>query len=356
MLTEEQQRVLNLVKQGHNIYIGGQAGTGKSYLLTRIYDKLTSLGKNVSVTCTTGIACTHFPPRCNATTIHSWSGMDDGRHESHQICSLLLNNIRYKNALTRIISCDVLILDEVSMLSKKLFEQLSIICSLKNDSYSFGNIQLVFCGDFLQLPPVKNILYNEDGQFCFMSPIFDKVFRHKIFLKEIKRQQDAVFIKTINQVSLGQMSEEINEYIKTFERPLHSVYGDDRKNSVKLFATNELVDMYNRKCILDLHGELFEYRANDTGDVSKLRKILAPPVLWLKRNCQVILLRNISKKLVNGLIGQVIACEQDGPVVYFPQIAVSTKLQKIPFSGMYVKMCKDRNSVKSLKSDHLGPQ
>ena len=201
---------------------------------------------------------------------------------------------------------------------------------IKNDTYSFGNIQLVFCGDFLQLPPVKNILYNEDGQFCFNSPIFEKVFRHKIFLKEIKRQQDSVFIKTINEVSLGKMSKETIDYMKTFERPLHH----DQTNSVKLFSTNELVDMYNRKCILDLQGELYEYKADDSGDISRLGKILAPPVLWLKKNCQVILLRNISKKLVNGLIGHM-SCEQDGPVVYFQQVDVSTKLQKISFSGMW---------------------
>jgi ATP-dependent exoDNAse (exonuclease V) alpha subunit len=99
--------------------------------------------------------------------------MDDGRHESSEICDLLQNSVHYKQALHRILHCDVLILDEVSMLSKRLFEQLSTICSLKDGNYCFGNIQLVFSGDFLQLPPVKQSLYNEEGQFCFLSVVYN---------------------------------------------------------------------------------------------------------------------------------------------------------------------------------------
>ena len=56
MLTKDQEYVVDLVLKGHNVYIGGQAGTGKSYLLTHLFDKLTIAGKKVSVTCTTGIA------------------------------------------------------------------------------------------------------------------------------------------------------------------------------------------------------------------------------------------------------------------------------------------------------------
>jgi ATP-dependent exoDNAse (exonuclease V) alpha subunit len=67
----------------------------------------------------------------HASTIHSWAGMDDGRHESSEICDLLQNSVHYKQALHRILHCNVLILDEVSMLSKRLFERLSTICSLK---------------------------------------------------------------------------------------------------------------------------------------------------------------------------------------------------------------------------------
>jgi hypothetical protein len=40
----------------------------------------------------------------------------------------------------------------------------------------------------------------------------------------------------------------------------------DEKDSVKLFATNGLVDKYNRQCRLQAEGQLYEYRAEDGGD------------------------------------------------------------------------------------------
>ena len=98
MLRKDQEYVVDLVLKGHNVYIGGQAGTEKSYLLTHLFDKLTMAGKKVSVTCTTGIACIHFPQKCHASTIHSWAGMDDGRHESSEIADLLQNSVYYKQA------------------------------------------------------------------------------------------------------------------------------------------------------------------------------------------------------------------------------------------------------------------
>ena len=88
MLTKDQEYVVDLVLKGHNVYIGGQAGTAKSYLITHLFDKLTMAGKTVTVTCTTGIACTHLSQRCHASIIPSWAGMDDCRHESSEICDL----------------------------------------------------------------------------------------------------------------------------------------------------------------------------------------------------------------------------------------------------------------------------
>lgn len=160
MLTLELKNVLDLVLKGHNVYIGGLAGTGKSFY-SHIFDSLIKQGKQVSVMGTTGIAYTHFQGRCCAVTLHSWSGMDDGRYESEQICKLQ-NSVKYKHALRCILTIDVLLVDEVSMLSKTLFEQLSHICSLKNKNHLFGNIQLVFV-DFVHLPLVQN----ENGKFCF---------------------------------------------------------------------------------------------------------------------------------------------------------------------------------------------
>lgn len=70
---------MDLALQGHNLYIAGQAGTGKTLLIYKIYDKLRRLGKSVHCTCSTGIACAVLLASTKATTIHSWAGVDDGR-------------------------------------------------------------------------------------------------------------------------------------------------------------------------------------------------------------------------------------------------------------------------------------
>uniref|UniRef100_K1PBF6 ATP-dependent DNA helicase n=1 Tax=Magallana gigas TaxID=29159 RepID=K1PBF6_MAGGI len=77
-MNEAQQRAFSLAVSGHNLYIRGQAGTGKTWLLQRIHTTL-SQTKNVHVTCTTGIACSNFGAACKSQTVHSWSGTDDGR-------------------------------------------------------------------------------------------------------------------------------------------------------------------------------------------------------------------------------------------------------------------------------------
>jgi hypothetical protein len=78
------------------------------------------------------------------------------------------------------------------------------------------------------------------------------------------------------------ISQSVGGYLSELNRPL------DEKDSIKLFATNGLVDKYNRQCILQAEGQLYEYRAEDGGDVQHLSKVLAPPTLWLKKYCPVV--------------------------------------------------------------------
>jgi DNA replication protein DnaC len=60
MLNTQQKLALQQVESGHNIYIGGQAGVGKSFLVTSIVHAARSRGKKVALTCTTGIACSVY--------------------------------------------------------------------------------------------------------------------------------------------------------------------------------------------------------------------------------------------------------------------------------------------------------
>ncbi|XP_033725340.1 uncharacterized protein LOC117315301 [Pecten maximus] len=333
----KQKEAYDIAIAVHNLYIGGSAGTGKSFLISEIENGLRKADKSVHITCTTGIACANFS---NAMTIHRWAGIDDGRYSSKEIATLIKETPKHRDTLERLMKADTLIIDEISMLSDKLFQQLEEVCSLKNPDVIFGGIQLILCGDFRQLPPVPNVQYNDEGNFCFQSELFQTAVPHRVILCDIIRQQDQTLIKAIQEVSEGvELTEESLTLINSMERPLPT-----GPPSVKLFATNNLVDDYNRRRILNWRGELIEYSAVDTGDKKHLSKILAPQKLWLKEGCPVVLLRNFSKVLYNGLQGYIVSLGKDGPVVDFGSLGVHriTKIKFTVFSPVIGKNVAER--------------
>lgn len=91
------------------------------------------------------------------------------------------------------------------------------------------------------------------------------------------RQRDPEFINIINEVSRGTPSQKTISKLEELGRPL------DQSKSIKLFSTNDLVDKFNRSCILKESGELFEYKSEEEGDLPKFSNVLAPSRLWLKK-------------------------------------------------------------------------
>lgn len=215
------------------------------------------------------------------------------------------------------------------MLSERLFNQVEAVCSLKNEELLFGGIQIILSGDFYQLPPVRNKLYSDEGEFCFQSHNFTSAISHKVILSEVMRQSDIKFINCVNEVSRGISTPETFNFLHGLQKPVDKP-GDI---SLKLFATNELTDSYNRGRVLSAPGYLFKYQAEDTGEAKYLQRVLAPSSLWIKVGSPVMLLCNLTEKLVNGLRGTVVNGEADGPVVQFPSINTTIRLQKETFSG-----------------------
>ena len=84
---------------------------------------------------------------------------------------------------------NMLIIDEISMMSKRTFEMLEYVLRLKDPGRRFGGIQVILVGDFMQLPPVRNKRYGEEGEFCFTHSLFPP---HSIILEEIMRQSVSV--------------------------------------------------------------------------------------------------------------------------------------------------------------------
>lgn len=83
-----------------------------------------------------------------------------------------------------------MVVDEVSMLSLKLFEMLNAIGkAVRGNQNPFGGIQLIFSGDFYQLPPVGENLEPDTQRFCFESDEWNSVF-HRDNQIELKKYSD----------------------------------------------------------------------------------------------------------------------------------------------------------------------
>ena len=165
-LSPEQQQVIQLVRSGKNIFFTGSAGTGKSFLLKRIISSLPP--DTTCPTASTGAAACHIA----GTTVHSFAGIGTGEGSLEQ-CIHLASQDRRAQLWKK---CKCLVVDEVSMISAEFFDKLEAVArAVRKNKRPFGGIQLVLCGDFLQLPPVT-----KDGakrQYCFQVKLAVHAYR-----------------------------------------------------------------------------------------------------------------------------------------------------------------------------------
>src|SRR3989344_3060105 len=144
-----QDQALEILKKGHNVFLTGAPGAGKTFLLNKFIADLRSTSKVVAVTASTGIAATHM----NGVTIHSWSGL--GIKETitdQEIKSLMKRRYLFK----RLRKTDVLIIDEVSMLKASQFDAVDKICQYFKASFMpLGGMQVLLSVDFFHLPPIE---------------------------------------------------------------------------------------------------------------------------------------------------------------------------------------------------------
>ena len=206
-LSLEQKYAFYKYRAGANLFITGPGGTGKSHLIKTIRQDLEQRSTKYAVCALTGCAAVLL--NCFAKTIHSWSGIGLCQGEVHEIVDKAAKN---RKANTNWKSTRVLIVDEVSMMSQKMFEVLDRIGQVirKNPLRSFGGIQVIFIGDFYQLPPVGKRDEPETTRFCFESARWSATFpaESHIALKTMFRHKNPEFIKVLDEVRQGVLTPE----------------------------------------------------------------------------------------------------------------------------------------------------
>jgi len=279
-LSKEQNYAYHKFTQGENLFITGPGGTGKTRLIKYLVDHAKTIGKNVQVCAMTGCAAVLL--HCNARTLHSWSGIKLAKGPSHKIIEAVLRN---RNALKSWKSASILILDEISMLSKKIFEIIEEIGRVsRKSSLPFGGLQVIFSGDFYQLPPVGTPGEKDTEQFCFESPLWKTVFtlENHIELRTIFRQRDPLYIDILMQIRKGSLDEEKKNILIGY---LNREYDPEKHNGcvpTKLFAIRSKVDYVNTQMFAKLQEKehVFEYEFKaDCLTYVESGKIIPPEVM-----------------------------------------------------------------------------
>lgn len=308
LLTIQQKWVLEQVKEGKNVFIGGAAGTGKSALLCHIiaWAKKQYGSRDVAVTASTGIAARNISlaDGISGRSIHSWAGIWTGKED----LQILVDRVQKSSSATgRWRSVKLLIIDEISMLDRSLFDKLeSIARCLRHTEAIFGGIQIVITGDFFQLPPVAPS--RSSVFFAFEANSWDAAINSQpIFLKKIFRQSDGVFLDLLGAIRVGTLSYNHITLLRQLQRQIHYPDGIE---AAQLYSNRDDVERYNNRRLGQINKEQRSYVSDDwnEGLGAFASNMMAVDLLKLKLGAQVMLIKNIPVpgEHVNGDIGIVV--------------------------------------------------
>ncbi|KAF7292554.1 ATP-dependent DNA helicase PIF1 [Mycena indigotica] len=334
-LNGQQEMIRKLVVEGgKSVFFTGSAGTGKSVVLRKIIADLKEKFKKepnstmaaVAVTAPTGIAA------CNigGVTIHSWAGVGTAKEDITTTVNKIKKNKRH---LANWLRAKVLVIDEVSMVDAYLMDMLAKIAreltNRPNDS--FGGIQLVVSGDFLQLPPVTK----KTVKYAFESQMWDQTIEQAFILTEVFRQKDPEFLRVLEEIRVGVASQATIDKLQSLSRPLDTKHGI---KPIELYPMRKDVEARNNWLIAELKGgETMSFAAQDSIHIADkeagekmLEQIVALKSLELRSGAQVMLIKNVDKNMVNGTMGIV-----TGFVT--PSDASKEELQTLPPSATTAK-------------------
>ena len=281
-LSIEQECALQQYENGDNLFVTGEGGTGKTTLIQYLIKSAYRRKRRLQICAMTG--CAALLLNCGAKTIHSWSGIRLAKGSMENV----VNSVIYsKRAAHNWKSVDILVIDEVSMMSKRIFDILNEIGKrVRRNSKPFGGIQVVFCGDFYQLPPVSSGEDFESDLFCFESKEWYDTFpqENHIELNTIFRQTDAKYKDILSGIRKGIIQKEGMDLLEScINRP----FDKEKHNGcvpTKLYPTRSKVDYVNKTMYDKLEEQSYEYDFVSKSDCKYyLEKNVAIPLSELQK-------------------------------------------------------------------------
>lgn len=300
--TSQTEAIIQML-MGNNVFLSGPAGSGKSFVIRKYCELVESFNPKVKIhkTSTTGLSAINI----GGQTIQSFSGMGIYKHTYEDYLKLpgVTDSGLYRGSLFKIRSSQILIIDEVSMLSARDLQFL--VDRIKDIKKNIKYLQIIVSGDFTQLQPVatkKDIeTYGTDlADFCYGTKAWEELNFSLCYLDKIQRTSDKTLKELLDNISLGNgLSKEVADTIRTIPTSTTKY----KPGVALLVSTNFQVDKINEDNHKINKGELFTNktwcnpRTPEDSEKYAFRELKLPEILKVKHDDTIMITANESSAM-----------------------------------------------------------
>ncbi len=343
----------------HSQFITGEGGSGKSYLAWQLYMTGKSKDRVVVMTAMTGLAAQELRAKVTDEMIEQMGGHEPYVTTLHSFLNLpilnrsepyakLLEDTNNKISKSTVATkhwqeTQVLMIDEVSMLSAELFQLLFDLQTMRQVSF-----QLVLFGDFAQLPPV-----GEQARFCFESDAWRQTIRNRVVVldQNFRVGDDVAWRQLLCRMRLGKSTDDDRETLQLMSsvyRPItaehlhiyprrNEVSAENHRRNMMLKATGAAEHTYH----IVVHRVLLHHATMGAQDITTTYnnyELARALVQRMKKECQeeddkpelqlfvgsrVLLDTNDHKAgLTNGMRGTVVELGTDRVTIDFDGVGI----------------------------------
>lgn len=305
-----QRKLFDKIEHTHsNIFIQGQAGTGKSTFIK--YLKKHSK-KRIRLVAPTAIAALNI----EGTTIHSMFTLP----LSDFLIMREVLSTRRRKLKSILKKTDILIIDEVSMVRPDILDAIeALCCQARGNLALFGGLQIILIGDLCQLPPI--IKYEAESAFkqeygtkepyFFDSKAYQKGGFEKIELTEVYRQSDSELLQYLQNL---RKDENLPATIAYFNRT-ETYPADFAQTAITITPYRQVAESINRRKLAAINKAEKTYTAQLAGSFEKMQDTPSPKSLTLKEGALVVFNKNNYPDYINGTSGIVEKLEEKYIVV-----------------------------------------
>lgn len=305
-LDETQSELFDLIENTQtNIFIQGQAGTGKSTFINYLRKHS---DKRIRVVCPTAVAAINI----EGVTIHSLFNLP---LSDFFIFDELLKEPRKK--LKSILNkTDLLIIDEISMVRPDTLDSIDLLSKqARGNDKPFGGLQMLLIGDLCQLPPVikSNTYHVFKEAYGHRMPYFFDANSYKagdftkIELTKVYRQSDKELLNNLIKIRENTDIDNAVEYFNTCKIEDEEILN----TAMTITPYKSVAENINQKRLGALETPIHTYVCQTKGIFDDAKECPAPRVLTLREGALVIFNKNNFAQWINGTSGIVEKLEDD---------------------------------------------